>query len=123
MGDKTLEESKMRFVYSWLNTNPVFVLKCKYFFQGPDGEDTEHRGDHPIACGEDDTVVRFFEVGKEYLFIRPERQNLLARSLADFMEPEYWVDRAFWQWGQIAGLVRSDIRERRRKLEADLLFR
>jgi len=116
----TVQEVKMKFVYSWLNTNPVFVLKCRYFFQDIDGKDTGRRGEkehrHPIACGEDEDEVRFFEVGKEYLFIRPERQHLLKRSLKDFMEPEYWIDRASWRFGQCAQMCRTEMNSKRREL-------
>jgi len=45
-------------------------------------------GRHPLACGEDPNQVRCFEVGKEYLFVRPERQHLVERHLQDCLEFE-----------------------------------
>ncbi|CAK0800800.1 unnamed protein product [Prorocentrum cordatum] len=36
---QTVQEIKMHSVYSWLNTNPAYVLKCKYFFTDADGKD------------------------------------------------------------------------------------
>jgi hypothetical protein len=107
MQDKSVQEVKMHFVYSWLNTNPAYVLKCKYFFKDPDGQDTAHRQGHPLACGDDEDEVRFFEVGKEYLFLRPERLHLLHETISDFMEPEYWIDRLTWRFGQLTTLCRK----------------
>jgi hypothetical protein len=110
--EQTFNQTEMRCVYSWLNTNPVYVLKCKYYYYDERGQEIAgdnknkdgnmtRRGTHPIASGEDDEEVRFFEVGKEYLFIRPERQHLLGHNMADFMEPEYWIDRTVWRLGQM----------------------
>jgi len=91
--ERTVEELKKTSVYSWLNTNPMFVLKCKYYFQDKDGKDIpDRRKDHPIACGEDQGQVRFYEVGKEYLFIKPERQELVHQHLSDSFEFETWFD-------------------------------
>jgi len=110
--DKTLHEVKMHSVYSWLNTNPVFVLKCKYFFKDPDGQDTEHRKKHPLASGQDEEVVCFFEVGKEYLFLRPERLHLLDATISDSLEPEYWIDEVASRLGQLTDLLSEKVDER-----------
>jgi hypothetical protein len=108
---RTVQEVKMHFVYSWLNTNPAYVLKCKYYFKDSNGDDTKHRKGHPLASGEDEEEVRFFEVGKEYLFMRPERLHLLDATISDFMEPEYWIDRMAWRFGQFTDLFSAKVDE------------
>jgi len=107
----TVQEVKMHFVYSWLNTNPAYVLKCKYFFKDSYGQDTEHRKSHPLASGDDEEEVRFFEVGKEYLFLRPERLHLLHATISDFLEPEYWIDRMAWRFGVICNIFRARVKK------------
>jgi hypothetical protein len=107
---KTVQEVKMHHVYSWLNTNPAYVLKCKYFFKDP--RNSAHRRGHPLASGDDEEEVRFFEVGKEYLFLRPERLHLLHANISDFLEPEYWIDRMAWRFGQFADLFRARVKEK-----------
>jgi hypothetical protein len=115
----TVEETKRNTVYSWLNTNPIYVLKCEYWFLDAEGQDipldndtgctiAEHqqelpeadrfkitrRRQHPLACGEDPMEVRFFEVGKQYLFLRPERQHLVYEGgYKDRLEFETWFER------------------------------
>jgi hypothetical protein len=99
--DATVVETKMKKVYDWLNCNPVYALKCRYFFQDAEGRDIpERRKDHPIACGQNPTRVVYFEVGKEYLFVRASRQFMVGVHVANFLEPEFWtdlmVDRVHW---------------------------
>lgn len=90
----TVAEAKMHRVYDWLNCNPVFALKCRYHFQDAEGADSGLLRGHPVACGENPAVVRFYEIGKEYLFLRPQRQYLVERNVSNWLEPEYWTDRA-----------------------------
>jgi hypothetical protein len=117
---KTVQEVKMDFVYSWLNTNPVYALKCKYVLKDSRGRDTAHRQGHPLASGDDEDEVRFFEIGKEYLFLRPERFHLLEPSISDFLEPEYWVDRLIWRSGQFAEIFRKTVTEKVRDLDEEV---
>jgi len=62
------------------------------------------RGGHPLACGEDNRQVRFFQTGKEYLFVRPERQSLVGRDLGSPMEFETYIELALRVLGILAGL-------------------
>jgi len=73
----TVLECKENTTYSWFNCNPVFVLKCAFYWHDEQGK-CKHplRNGHPLASGEDPEQVRFFAIGKEYLFLRPERQYL-----------------------------------------------
>eukprot|EP00932_Pfiesteria_piscicida_P023231 SRR837773.9965.p1 GENE.SRR837773.9965~~SRR837773.9965.p1 ORF type:complete len:305 (+),score=22.38 SRR837773.9965:42-917(+) len=63
--------------YSWFNCNPVFTLKCEFYWHDDAGNLKDSvRTKHPIASGEDPEKVRFFSVGKEYLFLKPDRQHM-----------------------------------------------
>uniref|UniRef100_A0A7S4RBT7 CSC1/OSCA1-like cytosolic domain-containing protein n=1 Tax=Alexandrium monilatum TaxID=311494 RepID=A0A7S4RBT7_9DINO len=101
---KTVEELSCETVYSWLNCNPPYVLKCKYYFQDEKGADIPaRRKGHPLACGEDPEEVRFFEIGKQYLFLKPERQALVYKGgVTDPLEFETYFEAvlavmgAFW---------------------------
>jgi len=88
----TVAEAKMHRVYDWLNCNPVFALKCRYYFQDVGGEDQGLLRGHPLACGENPAAVRFYEIGKEYLFLRVQRQYMIEYHLSNFLEPDYWTD-------------------------------
>lgn len=56
---------------------------------------------HPIACGEDPDQVRFFEVGKEYLFVNAKKQRLVQKDLYDHLEIETWLEYFLTVWGRI----------------------
>jgi len=71
------------------------------------------RGGHPLACGEDDRQVRFFQVGKEYLFVRPQRQSLVERDLVSILEFETYIELVLRILGTFAGLP-SVFRHRKR---------
>jgi hypothetical protein len=88
----TVREAKMHRVYDWLNCNPVFALKCRYHFQDAEGADIGLLREHPLACGENPAAVRYFEIGKEYLFLKPQRQYLVEHNLSTWLEPDYWTD-------------------------------
>jgi len=117
---KTVQEVKMDFVYSWLNTNPAYTLKCKYVFQDSRGQGTARQKGHPLASGDDEDVVRFFEVGKQYLFLRPERLHLLEPSISDCLEPEYWVDKLIWRSGQFAEIVAKTVKKKTKELDEEI---
>jgi len=74
---RTVLECMENTFYSWFNCNPVFVLKCAFYWHDEQGK-CKHplRNGHPLASGEDPEQVRFFSIGKEYLFLLPERQYL-----------------------------------------------
>lgn len=89
----SIEQVQDSLVFSWFNCNPVFVLKCFYYWQnheGPSGffffQDrkgvtpwhADRRKGHPIACGADPDRVRFYEIGKEYLLLKDKKQQLAA---------------------------------------------
>lgn len=65
------------------------------------------RGGHPLACGEDSRQVRFFQTGKEYLFVRPERQSLVQRRLVDELEFETYLEHVLHILGSLTGLCAS----------------
>jgi len=77
----------------------------------PNSEDlsceSRARGGHPLACGEDSRQVRFFQVGKEYLFVRPERQHLVHKNLVDSMEFETYLEYMLRVIGSLSGLFPS----------------
>jgi len=98
-----IEDLKKETVYSWFNCNPVYVLKCKYFFQDKDGKDLpDRRKGHPLACGEDSSQVRFFEIGRQHLFIKPERQRLVHVHENDITEFETWFELVVRLFGLLA---------------------
>jgi len=88
----TIAEVKVHMVYDWLNCNPVFALKCRYYFQDVGAKDTGLLRGHPLACGENPVAVRFFEIGKEYLFVKAQRQYMIEHQTFTWLEPEYWAD-------------------------------
>jgi len=91
--DMTVEELSAETVYTWFNVNTPFALKCKYYWKDKEGKDIEsRRKGHPIACGVDENQVRFFEVGKEGLFLPPDRYKLVHKLPPDFMEFETWFE-------------------------------
>jgi len=77
----------------------------------PNSEDLSResraRGGHPLACGEDSRQVRFFQTGKEYLFVRPERQSLVQRGLVDSLEFETYLEYVLRVLGGLTGLCFS----------------
>lgn len=80
MQSKSVEEVAADRLYTWFNCNPIYVLKCAYYFRDSSGADiAERRHGHPLACGSDERDVRAYEIGKEYkLFSLAERQRLAA---------------------------------------------
>jgi len=109
--DLTVTEVKTWHVYDWLNTNPVYALKSRYYFQDPKGNLRAGRSkNHPLASGENPAVVRYFEVGKEYLFVQAQRQYLLGTNVSNGMEPDHWVDMAARMMGTLASLVPEGIK-------------
>merc|ERR1711963_771649 len=91
---QTIEETKRHRIYSWFSCNPVYALKCKYYFLDKDGFDTGKRKGHPLACGEDTNEDLFFEIGKQYLFTRPDRHFLLYKEPKNVLEYEYYFEKA-----------------------------
>jgi len=107
---RTVEELSTETVYTWFNCNTPFVLKCKYYFQDKEGKDLDSRlRGHPIACGEDPSQVRFFEVGKQGLFAKPERQKLVLKLENDFMEFETWFEKMLDFMDVLARTGRCDL--------------
>jgi len=104
----TEHEVKERTFYSWFNCNPVFVLKCAYYFQNEDETPVPERlKDHPIACGEDEKKVRFYAIGKEYLFLKPERQALAFKVVeghGHLLEIETYCEVLLDFCGRVAGV-------------------
>ncbi|CAE8720996.1 unnamed protein product [Polarella glacialis] len=98
-------------LYTWLNCNPIYTLKCAYYFKDADGADmNERRKDHPLACGELDDQVRFYEVGKEYLFLHPSKMmKAMGPGLQNIWEVETWLEKVRVRkvQQQIATLQRS----------------
>lgn len=63
----TYDEARKDTIYSWFNTNPVYVLKSHYC---PD-----LLGKHVRASGRNSQGVCYFQVGKEYQCIPKEHQK------------------------------------------------
>merc|ERR1711972_450416 len=114
------DDVKQSLLYDWFNCNPVYVLKCKYYsnMEKPSvaerfvaerafgcyghsrspGTAVVSNRQNPMACGEDPLQVRFFMVGKEYLFVKAERRVQAIReaeSRGSFLEIEGMVEQLF----------------------------
>jgi len=89
----TYEQVQEDSIYSWLNCNPVFVLKCRYYFQETDGIPISDRVDgHPLSVGKEEQVL-FFEVGKQFLFLtKKQREYLFAKNVVNSLEFETWYE-------------------------------
>jgi len=100
-GDFT--ECKREWIFSWFNCNPVFTLKCLYYLPkflqdtelGKVKEKLLKKKDvwgHPIACGDDEDVVRYFKPGKEFLHFAPEKQKSIREGdFQDWLEFETYL--------------------------------
>mmetsp|Transcript_48020 Transcript_48020/g.102886 ORF Transcript_48020/g.102886 Transcript_48020/m.102886 type:complete len:1137 (+) Transcript_48020:107-3517(+) len=96
----TVAECQEHIFYSWYNCNPVFVLKCQYHWWDSKKEafNDKRRKKHPIAQGEEPDKVRFYSVGKEYLFLAPSRQYMAFPDYrheglpGDFLEFETYLE-------------------------------
>ncbi|CAE6926073.1 gpmB [Symbiodinium sp. CCMP2592] len=100
-GDFT--ECKREWIFSWFNCNPVFTLKCLYYLPkflqdselGKVKEKLLKKKDvwgHPIACGDDEDVVRYFKPGKEFLHFSPEKQKSIREGdFQDWLEFETYL--------------------------------
>uniref|UniRef100_A0A7S2MW23 C2 domain-containing protein n=1 Tax=Zooxanthella nutricula TaxID=1333877 RepID=A0A7S2MW23_9DINO len=55
-----------------------------------------------LACGEDANQVRYFEVGKEYLFVTPDKQAVAMRDLEDVLEVETYLECLLAACGRLA---------------------
>jgi len=105
--EKTVLELSRETVYTWFNCNAPFVLKCKYFFQDEQGNCLQDRLDgHPIACGEVATQVRFFEIGKQGLFAKPDRYNLAVLPDHSGLEFETWFEKVLHIFDVVASSCR-----------------
>lgn len=92
----TLDQVSGDTLYNWYNCNPVYVLKCEYYFKTEDGHDIPKlRNGHPVACGSDESAVCFFEIGKEHCLLRPQEQALANRGLYSSLEFETHLERLF----------------------------
>mmetsp|Transcript_171219 Transcript_171219/g.548937 ORF Transcript_171219/g.548937 Transcript_171219/m.548937 type:complete len:206 (+) Transcript_171219:2943-3560(+) len=93
--DPSILHVKDNTLYTWFNCNPVYTLKCKYYIQ--DLPPAERKAfDNPIASG-CSGEVRFFEIGKEYLFLPPAKFERMEEVQDDWMEFETYLD-AFVCW-------------------------
>ncbi|CAE8639292.1 unnamed protein product, partial [Polarella glacialis] len=99
-----IDQVKSSTLYTWLNCNPIYTLKCAYYFKDADGADmNERRKDHPLACGELDDQVRFYEVGKEYLFLHPSKMmKAMGPGLQNIWEVETWLEKVLRILGRIS---------------------
>jgi len=77
----------------------------------PNSEDmsleSRARGGHPLASGEDPRQVRFYQTGKEYLFVRPEKQSLVQKGLIDALEFETYLEYIIRGIGSLTSLCSS----------------
>jgi len=93
--DPSILHVKENTLYTWFNCNPVYTLKCKYYIQ--DLPPAARKAfDNPIASG-CSGEVRFFEIGKEYLFLPPAKFERMEEVQDDWMEFETYLD-AFVCW-------------------------
>ncbi|CAE7858159.1 gpmB [Symbiodinium microadriaticum] len=97
------KDCKREWIFSWFNCNPVFTLKCLYYLPkflqdaelGKVKEKLLKKKDiwgHPIACGDDEDVVRYFKPGKEFLHFSPEKQKSIREGdFQDWLEFETYL--------------------------------
>eukprot|EP00930_Biecheleria_cincta_P019863 TRINITY_DN15066_c0_g1_i3.p1 TRINITY_DN15066_c0_g1~~TRINITY_DN15066_c0_g1_i3.p1 ORF type:complete len:768 (-),score=115.56 TRINITY_DN15066_c0_g1_i3:131-2434(-) len=90
----TLADCKARWCFSWFNCNPIFALKCMYYVQDENGK-TRADWKHPLACGEDPNLPRFYRFGKEYLFLSKEKQKYVNANLRSYTEPDTLLEALF----------------------------
>ncbi|CAE8597104.1 unnamed protein product, partial [Polarella glacialis] len=89
----TVDEVSLRKIYSWYNCNPVFALKCAYFYE-------EKHLDHPttipvkavVEGAKRGPVCHYFQIGKQYLFFKKEHQNLIRKAPDNSLEFETWLE-------------------------------
>jgi len=89
--DPHISETKAQTLYSWFNCNPVYTLKCKHYIQHMSAEERE-KFDNPLASGHNEDTVRFFEVGKEFLFMPTEYSDKVHAMQNDQLEFETYLD-------------------------------
>lgn len=92
--DTTFEQVQEHSIYSWLNCNPVFVLKCRYYFQDAEGREIKERSrGHPLSIAGDGQDVTFYQIGKQYLFLtKDQRRMLFTKALTNGLEFETWYE-------------------------------
>lgn len=98
--DPPVEEVKKSTLYTWFNCNPVYALKCKHLIvQGNESQWNRaakvfhgRKFDNPIASGFDGVSVRYFEIGKEYLFFHKDKQPGIHDVKGDPLEFETYLD-------------------------------
>jgi len=109
----TVEETQSRSIYSWLNCNPPYVLKCKYFLEQPLEQSLQFRSlrpqvssaasdgsglsaDRQVVMPPADTGsdnVLPFQVGKQHLFLKSsQRLFIMSKGVASALEYETWLE-------------------------------
>eukprot|EP00440_Ansanella_granifera_P054450 gb/GFBE01059022.1/.p1 GENE.gb/GFBE01059022.1/~~gb/GFBE01059022.1/.p1 ORF type:complete len:1047 (+),score=261.67 gb/GFBE01059022.1/:1-3141(+) len=87
----TFQETKNRWIFSWFNCNPVYVLKCLHHVTDTSGK-CPTDWINPLACGEDPSTVRYFRIGKENLHFSKEKQPIIEEGLHDWLEFETYLE-------------------------------
>eukprot|EP00931_Biecheleriopsis_adriatica_P075260 TRINITY_DN49172_c0_g1_i1.p1 TRINITY_DN49172_c0_g1~~TRINITY_DN49172_c0_g1_i1.p1 ORF type:complete len:1148 (-),score=161.33 TRINITY_DN49172_c0_g1_i1:8-3451(-) len=90
----TIEDMKEDKLYTYVNCNPIYALKCFHYFRDDKTNEfipSRQKG-HPIACGSIQSRVAYYEIGKEYLLMTPERAHLVCKGHRGIFEFETWLE-------------------------------
>jgi hypothetical protein len=120
--------AQSRSLYNYLNCNPPYVLKCKYFLEQPleqphqfrsirpqfsrSGSDGSLAGDHQVVTPLCDTGIEgvlLFEIGKQHLFLnRSQRSFLMSKGIRSALEWETWYEGILSIGNMCAGYHEED---------------
>mmetsp|Transcript_100614 Transcript_100614/g.283765 ORF Transcript_100614/g.283765 Transcript_100614/m.283765 type:complete len:231 (+) Transcript_100614:2-694(+) len=101
--NKSYSEVEEHQLATWFNCNPVFMLKCEYYFKAAPKVAT-HSNIGPYArLGstpelESHDMIVPYEVGKEYLFFTRQQQESLNAAQNDILEFETYIEWFFALW-------------------------
>jgi len=111
-----VEETQSRSIYNWLNCNPPYVLKCKYFLEQPLEQSLQFRSmrRQPSNTGSDGSFaaspscntpvgtptcdtgtdkVLVFQIGKQHLFLNSSQRSLMmSQGIGSALEFETWFE-------------------------------
>jgi hypothetical protein len=110
-------EAWTRWVFSWYNTNPVYVLKSIYvILPSVEKVEGEIRGPFPSysrgwanplpTAHKKESHAIYYTVGKEYLFMDEENARYSMERLADPMEFETWIEHTLNTIGSLREFCR-----------------
>jgi hypothetical protein len=98
------EDAWNQWVFSWYNTNPVYVLKSMHFIKDS-CPDWQSSWANPLptahACPDD---IRYYKVGKEYLFFGEKNVQLSMQNIESELEIESWIELVLGFMGSLRNM-------------------